>query len=126
MHVAVGVIINAQGLVLVALRPQHTELGGFWEFPGGKVEDGETTEAALKRELAEELAIHVITAHPFLTIKHAYLHRTIILHLFKVEDFSGEPIGNEGQTVRWVTLAELVHLPLPPANDIILQALAAL
>lgn len=123
IEVAAGVILDDQGLILVALRPQHAELGGYWEFPGGKVESGETIENALSRELAEELAIQVNTAQPFLTIEHVYAKRKVILHIFKVKDFSGEAVGNEGQTLRWVTLAELGSLQFPPANYAIVEAL---
>lgn len=123
IQVAAGIVMNVQGLVLVALRPKHTELGGLWEFPGGKVESGESLEAALKRELAEEIGIEVIDAQSFLMLEHNYPNRKVILHVYKVEQFKGEPQGREGQELRWVTVAELSSLEFPAANHKIIEAL---
>jgi 8-oxo-dGTP diphosphatase len=123
VEVAAGVINNAHGLILIALRPQHADLGGLWEFPGGKVEQDETLEAALSRELDEEIGIEVVQASPLLRITHTYPTKTLLLHVYQVTHFKGDPVGREGQELRWVTLDELVTLPFPAANQAIIEEL---
>lgn len=126
INVAAGIITNTEGMILVALRPQEAELGGYWEFPGGKVEPNESIEQALYRELAEEVAIEVLAAQAFIQIEHLYPNkRKIILHVYKVERFAGEAFGKEGQALRWVTLNELSTLQFPAANQAIVDALKA-
>ena len=117
IEVAAGVIRDdAQGRVLVAKRPEGVHQGGLWEFPGGKLEAGETVSEALKRELWEEIGISVHTSTPLITLEHAYPDRTVRLHVREVREYSGEPQGLEGQPVLWVTPDELDHYAFPAAN----------
>ncbi|MCW5589419.1 MAG: 8-oxo-dGTP diphosphatase MutT [Legionellales bacterium] len=123
IHVAIGVIFNSHRQVLVARRPQHVHLGGYWEFPGGKVEAGETVTAALIRELREELAIDIKTYQPFLTIAHTYSDREFMLDVWLITEFSGVAVGNEGQEIAWMHLPELLNKPFPEANQKIISTL---
>lgn len=123
VNVAAGIVTNDKGLFLVALRHPHVELGGLWEFPGGKVELDERIEDALARELTEEIGIVVIHARLFLKIEHAYPHKKILLHVYRVSHFQGEPKAMEGQELRWVTLKQLSLLHFPAANMAIIEAL---
>ena len=123
VHVAVGVIKNSNGEILIAKRPDHLHQGGLWEFPGGKVDAGESVHDALVRELAEELGIGVGQTSPLITIPHAYEDKQVYLDVHLVSDFSGQPVGNEGQEVLWVEQKELVNYNFPEANKPILMAL---
>lgn len=123
LHVAVGVILNAKRDILIALRPQHVHQGGLWEFPGGKVEAGETVEQALARELLEELAITVTQCSPLLEIAHDYPDKQVLLDVWWVESFQGEPKGSEGQPLRWVSVEQLTEYEFPKANHAILEAI---
>ena len=117
IEVAAGVIRDdAQGRILVAKRPEGVHQGGLWEFPGGKLEAGETVSEALKRELWEEIGISVHTSTPLITLEHAYPDRTVRLHVREVREYSGEPQGLEGQPVLWVTPDELDDYAFPAAN----------
>ena len=124
LQVAVGLIYSLDAReLLIAKRPKHALMGGLWEFPGGKLEAGETISQALTREIYEEINIHVKQYHPFLEIKHTYSKRLIHLHVYKITAFDGNPIGKEGQEVRWVALDELRNFTFPEANQIILDRL---
>ncbi len=123
VHVAVGVVIDTSDRILVAQRPQHLHQGGLWEFPGGKVEAGELVTDALKRELREELAIEVIDAEPLIEIEHDYGDREVLLDVWRVTAFRGEPHGREGQSWRWVARGDLESLEFPAANIAIIEAL---
>lgn len=122
IHVAVGVIENADGDILISQRAQSQHQGGFWEFPGGKVEDGENVVVALVRELNEELNLHVGHATPMLKVAHDYPDKSVLLDVWHVTEFSGKIQGNEGQVWRWVTRPDLVNYAFPPANGAILEA----
>lgn len=126
IHVAVATIVNADNEVLLALRQAHQHLGNLWEFPGGKVEAGETVYAALKREIWEELAITVIAAKPLLTVSHDYDDRSVLLDVWHVEQFDGTPYGQEGQRLQWCAISNLVDIEFPSANVPIISALQAL
>src|SRR6476619_2625198 len=102
VHVAVGVIVNKDGKILIAKRPEQSHQGGLWEFPGGKVEQGESLFAALQRELFEELAIQIISTQPLIKIRHDYGDKIVLLDVHKVTEFIGEAKGNEGQPIQWV------------------------
>ncbi|MGL5393494.1 MAG: NUDIX domain-containing protein, partial [Shewanella sp.] len=91
VHVAVGIIINADAHILLAKRPDHLHQGGKWEFPGGKVEAGESVTAALIRELKEELNLSVQACSPFMLLSYDYPDKQVLLDIHTVEDFSGEP-----------------------------------
>lgn len=97
-------------------------MGGFWEFPGGKVEPGEDVRDALARELKEELAISVSAFQPLIQIRHDYPDKSVLLDTWTVSDIEGEPRGNEGQEVKWVEPESLTHLSFPPANVPIVRA----
>tara|TARA_R110002050_G_scaffold9504_1_gene32874 strand:+ start:15590 stop:15964 length:375 start_codon:yes stop_codon:yes gene_type:complete len=124
--VAIATIVNADNEVLLALRQGHQHLANLWEFPGGKVEAGETAYDALKREILEELAITVITAKPLLTVFHDYDDRSVLLDVWHVDTFSGTPNGQEGQRLQWCAIADLVDIDFPSANVPIISALQAL
>lgn len=123
IHVVAGVILNDAGDVLLALRPKHKHKGGLWEFPGGKVETGESPRAALARELEEEIALVVEQAEPFLMIEHDYGDKHVTLDVWRVTQFSGTPHGREGQEIAWVALADLPRHAFPEANAAIVAAL---
>lgn len=116
LHVAVGVIRNEHNQVLIAKRQPGVHLEGFWEFPGGKVELGESIDRALSRELREELGIEVKCASPLIKVRHQYPERQVLLDAWLVESFSGQPTGMQGQCLRWVEKQELMHTEFPAAN----------
>lgn len=120
IHVAVGVILREQQ-ILLALRDAKQHQGGKWEFPGGKVEQGETVQQALTRELQEEVAIELTQCQAFMQLEYAYPEKTVLLDIYLVTDFSGEPHGREGQPLRWVSIAELSDIAFPDANKPIVE-----
>ena len=122
IHVAAGVLRNAGGEVFVARRHDHADQGGLWEFPGGKVEPGETARQALHRELEEELGIRVRESRPLIRVPHSYPHRHVVLDVFEVTAFDGEPHGREGQPVQWMAPERLNTLAFPAANRPIVAA----
>lgn len=111
------------GTFLMAQRPEGKAYAGYWEFPGGKVEAGESPHHALLRELHEELGIEVETAYPWLTRVFTYPHATVRLNFFRVTDWQGEPHGKEGQLLSWQRLPDLSVAPILPANAPIMRAL---
>lgn len=123
IDVAAAVILRADGAFLLAQRPAGKVYEGYWEFPGGKIEEGETPLHALCRELHEELGITVITAYPWLTRVFTYPHAAVKLHFFRVFAWQGEPHGYEDQQLSWQRLPRLSVAPLLPANTPILHAL---
>lgn len=123
VHVAVGVISDGADRILIARRAEHLHQGGLWEFPGGKVEAGETVEQALRRELFEELAIEVAAQQPLLTIAHDYSDKSVLLDVWWVSEFFGEPQAREGQPLRWVDIAKLHEFEFPAANQPIIAAI---
>ena len=122
LHVAAAVIRGADDRVLIALRPEHKHQGGLWEFPGGKVEAGETVEAALQRELLEELGIRVSVSRPLIQVQHDYPDQQVLLDVYEVSAFAGEPHGAEGQPLAWVAPRELPDYAFPKANQPIIAA----
>ncbi len=123
VHAAAAAIISSDGKkALIARRPSNVDHGGLWEFPGGKLAPYETGLEGLKRELHEELGVEIRRAQPLIRIHHEYPDKHILLDVWQVHEFSGEPFGREGQAVRWVPLEELVSYPFPAANLPILQA----
>lgn len=125
IHVAAGVILNSEGQVLLALRPKDKHKGGLWEFPGGKVEAGESVQQALARELLEEINLVVLASSPFLVIDYDYGDKLVTLDVWLVTQFSGVPHGSEGQEVAWVDIADLHRYRFPEANAEIVAALMA-
>ena len=122
-HAAVGVIQREDGMVLLAERPTGKPWAGWWEFPGGKIEAGETAEHALNRELQEELGIVVTQLYPWLTRTFDYPEKTVKLHFFRVLGWQGEPQSCEGQQLSWQNPASLQVSPMLPANQPIINAL---
>ncbi|MGI9222595.1 MAG: 8-oxo-dGTP diphosphatase MutT [Woeseiaceae bacterium] len=123
IHVAAGILQNDAGEVLLAERLGDGPFRGLWEFPGGKVNDGESAQAALQRELREELGIDVTTSKFFLRLTHQYDDRTVDLEFFKVSKWRGEPAGLEGQQLRWAAVADMNAAELLPADAPLLDAL---
>lgn len=123
VHVAAAAMISAdQKHVLIARRPSNVDHGGLWEFPGGKLAPYETGLEGLKRELHEELGVEIVRAQPLIRVHHEYPDKHILLDVWQVHEFAGEPFGREGQAVRWVPMGELVNYPFPAANLPILRA----
>jgi 8-oxo-dGTP diphosphatase len=124
VHVVVAVIENDCGEVLIAKRPDHLHLGGLWEFPGGKVEIGESVIAALRREIREEIDLDIHSAEPLLKIPFSYPEKNVLLDVWRVTHFSGVPRGCEAQQIQWVRQSQLADFTFPSANRHILTALA--
>lgn len=122
LHVAAAVIRGADDRVLIARRPEHKHQGGLWEFPGGKVESGEAVEVALARELLEELGIRVSASRPLIQVQHDYPDQQVLLDVYEVSAFDGEPHGAEGQPLAWVAPRELTDYAFPEANQPIIAA----
>ncbi len=111
-------LIDADGRVLLAQRPEGKSMAGLWEFPGGKVEPGETPEAALIRELHEELGIDTWSSclAPLSFASHAYDSFHLLMPLFACRKWDGTPHGREGQELKWVRPERLREMPMPPAD----------
>ncbi len=122
VHVAAAVICNDQGQVLIAKRPLDKHQGGLWEFPGGKVEADEDVLAALTRELHEELGIDVEQARPLIRVRHHYSDKSVLLGVWRVDGFSGEAHGREGQPIEWCAVDALSEREFPEANLPIIAA----
>lgn len=123
VHVAAAVIVRPDGQVLLAQRPRGKAYEGYWEFPGGKLEPGESARHALDRELAEELGLRVRRASPWLTQRFVYPHAHVELHFFRVFEWDGEAVGHDGQAFAWQTPGAFTVAPLLPANTLVLRAL---
>lgn len=121
--VVAGIIRDAHGNVLLSKRPVKKHQGGLWEFPGGKVEPGETPAQALARELDEELGIHVTGSEPFMTIDHDYPDLSVRLMFRTVDDWHGEAHGKEQQPVKWFSQVQLTEVLFPEANKPVVTAL---
>jgi 8-oxo-dGTP diphosphatase len=126
--VAACVLIDADGRVLIARRPEGRSLAGLWEFPGGKIEAQESPEDALVRELREELGIAVDLAslEPLSFISHAYADFHLLMPLFLCRRWRGEAAGQEGQELAWVRPDGLAGYPMPPADEPLKSTLPAL
>ena len=122
IHVVAAVIRGADGRILIARRADTQHQGGLWEFPGGKVEAGESIGAALARELREELSIDVTASRPLIKVEHDYPDKSVLLDVWEVSGFSGEPHGAEGQPLAWVSPRELAQYEFPEANQPIVAA----
>jgi len=123
IEVSAGVLQRPDGSFLLAQRPPDKIWAGYWEFPGGKIEPGETARAALVRELREELGIGVETAYPWLTLVFTYPHATVRLNFFRVTAWTGELHPHEGQQFSWQHPGKVLIEPVLPANSPILRAL---
>jgi len=121
--VAVGVIYDPKQGYFICRRATHQHQGGKWEFPGGKVEQAETVQQALTRELQEEIGIDVKAAKPLLVIEHSYSDKVVKLDVWLVTEFTGIAQSLEGLENRWVQLNELEQLDFPEANRPIINVL---
>ena len=122
-HIGVAVISDGQGKILIDRRKQEGLLGGLWEFPGGKIEPGESVEECVSREIKEELGIEIEVGDRLITIDHAYTHFKVTLNVFNCTHLSGEPQPIECDEVKWVTLDEIDEYPFPKANGQIIAAI---
>lgn len=125
-QIAVGMIVNSRGELLIALRPDDAMLGGLWEFPGGKKEKDETLEEAVRRELKEELGVDVRVLKKFKTLKHAYSHFKITLHAFWCTIAEGTPEPKSSVELKWVAPAQLDEYPFPKANKMLIEDLSGM
>jgi 8-oxo-dGTP diphosphatase len=126
IRVVAAALYDGRGQVLIAERPPGKHLSGRWEFPGGKIDAGETEAQALRRELHEELGVDVGKAHPLASLAHDYDDRRIEIALWVVEDFSGEPKGLDGQLLKWVSPAKLHDEDMLEADVPFIRALQRL
>ncbi|MGH8799263.1 MAG: NUDIX domain-containing protein, partial [Casimicrobiaceae bacterium] len=124
VRVAAAILHRGDGRVLLARRLPGTPYAGYWEFPGGKLEPGESPHDALLRELGEELGIAVTRAVPWLTRSYAYAHAHVELAFFRVFEWRGEPHGRDGQAIAWQEPDRIEVAPLLPANAPVLRVLA--
>jgi 8-oxo-dGTP diphosphatase len=122
LHVAVGVIRNPRGEILISRRPPDVHQGGLWEFPGGKVETGESVLQALEREIQEELGICIAACRSLLEVNHNYIDKAVLLDVWLVESFRGDPVGREGQALAWCLPEQLHRYRFPEANTAIVDA----
>ncbi len=120
-----GVLRDASGRILLAERPAGREHAGLWEFPGGKLEPGESAEQALRRELAEELGISIGATRPLICVPHAGGRRPLRLDALEVMGYDGTLHGREGQAIRWTPIDQLDRWPMPPADRPVVAALTA-
>jgi 8-oxo-dGTP diphosphatase len=119
INVAVGILMKANGDVLLGQRPEGKPYAGYWEFPGGKVEEGEAILDALKREFMEELGVKIISAEPWCGVEHIYPHAHVRLHFYISRVWSGEPQSLEGQAFAWQGTVAVE--PLLPATIPLLE-----
>jgi 8-oxo-dGTP diphosphatase len=124
IHVVAAALIDAAGRVLIAQRPEGKHLAGGWEFPGGKLEAGEGRRSGLARELREELGIDIGLPRPLMRLRHSYPLGEVLLDIFVVRDYRGEPLGLEGQSLRWCTRPELKAASLLSADAPIVARLS--
>ncbi len=123
IDVAAAVLLRADGRCLLTQRPAGKVYGGYWEFPGGKLEPGEPPARALARELHEELGLDIQAATPWITRIYTYPHGTVRLHFFRVRRWNGDPHGREGQAFSWQRVEAITVAPMLPANEPVLRAL---
>lgn len=119
IDVAVGILMKPNGDVLLAQRPTGKPYAGYWEFPGGKVDPGESIFNALKREFVEELGIEIVSAEAWCGIEHVYPHAHVRLHFFISRNWCGEPQSLEGQAFAWQGTVDVA--PLLPATIPLLE-----
>ncbi|WP_272521452.1 8-oxo-dGTP diphosphatase MutT [Providencia sp. PROV202] len=123
LHIAAGIIRNAQQHIFITQRPEGTHMAGFWEFPGGKLEKGEDPKGALIRELEEEVGIAVTDCDLYHQVDHEFDDRFITLYFFMVSGWKNDPYGKEGQKSRWIEQQSLIAEEFPPANRVIVDML---
>jgi len=121
--VAAGILCDSMGRILIAERLGGGPFNGLWEFPGGKIVSGESSAEALSRELAEELGIEVTACESFMNLRHEYDDRIVTIEFFIVSKWNSEPVGREGQELRWVPRENLDADELLPADVPVVTAL---
>ncbi|MEI8657367.1 MULTISPECIES: 8-oxo-dGTP diphosphatase MutT [Vibrio] len=122
IHIVAGIIFNQdKSQIFITKRPDNLHKGGFWEFPGGKVEEGESVEQAMTRELEEEIGIEVTEQHLFEHLEYDYPEKSLKFDFIVISNFNKEPYGKEGQEGLWVDIAELANYQFPEANVPILE-----
>ena len=134
IHVVAAIIVGPDQQIFISRRGDHLHQGGLWEFPGGKVELGESPQVALARELFEEVDIHITSSQPYMQVEHDYVDKKVLLDIWQVDSFSGHARSKEGQQCRWLSLEQLLmsvtrpaeadDLCFPTGNQPILQRLA--
>jgi 8-oxo-dGTP diphosphatase len=122
IEVAAG-LIHHEGRYLIAKRKTGVHLAGFWEFPGGKREPGESLEECLQRELFEELSVRIDWPVPYRIVRHDYVEKTVELHFFRCRIEEGQAAPIDCAEVRWVLPGELTQFTFPPADQVIIDAL---
>ncbi|MCX8574039.1 MULTISPECIES: 8-oxo-dGTP diphosphatase MutT [unclassified Gilliamella] len=122
-EIAIGIIRSENCQIFITQRGEDSHLAGFWEFPGGKIEVGETPYQTLQREIAEEVDIQIHDAQFLKVVKHSYDDRDITIHAYLVEEWDGVPFAKEGQPSRWVDQEELNADEFPDANRPIIEML---
>ena len=122
-NVAIGIVENKHGQVLISQRPDRVHMGGLWEFPGGKLEAGESFKSALRRELYEEVGISITGIKKMIDYSFAYQDRNIFFQAFKVLAYRGNVEAREKQIVKWVDKKQLCSEDFPPANKAVLKAI---
>ena len=125
LQISVGIIRNAAGEIYITQRAADSHMAHKWEFPGGKIEAGETPEEAVIRELQEEVGITATSLHQFDKLEYQFPDRHITLWFWMVDGWEGEPWGKEGQPGRWVAQQDLVADEFPPANVPVIEKLIA-
>ncbi len=126
LDVAAGILIDATGRVLITERLCDGPFNGLWEFPGGKIQLGESAHEALARELAEEIGVKVMSCDSFMSLSHEYPDRSVSIEFFLVREWQSEPVGCEGQQLRWVEATQLDAAELLPADIPVVTALKSL
>ena len=126
IHVVAATVFDDAGRVLIAQRPPGKHLAGGWEFPGGKLEPGEERLAGLARELREEIGITILDPEPLIQLWHTYEYGEVLLDVFVVRRFDGEPSGLDGQAIRWCALDKLERAEMLPADLPVIEALRGL
>ena len=125
-HVAAGILRDGAGRILISERLCDGPFNGLWEFPGGKIDDGEAAIDALRRELVEELGVEITAAAPYMALHHEYPDRIVDLEFFLVTAWRGEPEGLEGQGLRWLHPSDMDPDTLLPADAPVIAALTEL
>ena len=125
IEVAAGILRRGERILLTE-RIGDSPFAGLWEFPGGKLDEGECAEVALQREIAEELGVDILAASHLMQLEHQYDDRRVRIDFFLVEDWSGDPSGLDGQALRWISINEVSAGDLLPADAPVIEALRRL
>lgn len=123
LQVAAGILMDEAGRVLITERICDGPFNGLWEFPGGKIRSNESSLEALVRELAEEVGIEVIESRSLMSLRHDYSDRSVEIEFFLISDWRSEPVGREGQKLRWVERKLLDSAELLPADVPVVEAI---